>query len=635
MELICRTCFRLATALLLKEQTKGLWHLMLSTIKRFLVGRPLTTDRVTHERLSKKKALAIFSSDALSSVAYATEQILIVLGGAAVTYNAYPWTWPISLSIVGLLWILIFSYRQTIQAYPGGGGAYTVCKENLGGYASLVAAASLIIDYILTVAVSIAAGTAAMTSAFPDLYPHRVLISTIAIFLLMLMNLRGIRESGTVFAIPTYIFIFSMFTMFGWLTYLYEVHPPAIVTSTLMPTSTEGVGAWLIFVAFASGCTALTGVEAISNGVMAFKQPEQKNARITLVWMGAILAVMFLGVSYFAHAYGITSKPDDTVISQLARLLNFDPIYYLIQVATAGILFLAANTSFNGFPMVTSLMAEDRFLPRQLASRGDRLVFSNGILGLGFASMVLIWVFKSEVNLLVHMYALGVFLSFSLSQAGMVKHWLKTKEPHWQTSAIINGLGCVATSIAFAVIVATKFREGGWIVCVMIPIFVLEFRRIKYHYLIVGNQLRLVGPAPATPAVAAHHVIIPVSGIHKGVLEALNYARSITKDITACYIDITPRVTERIILDWKKYGMGTELKILPSPYRSIIRPLLDYIEQESRSRPNTMITVIIPEFVTARWWQNLLHNQTAIVIRTALAFKRRIVVTSVRYHLAK
>ena len=608
---------------------------MLSEIKRILVGRPLTTDRVTHERLSKKKALAIFSSDALSSVAYATEQILIVLGGAAVTVNAFPWTWPISLSIVGLLWILIFSYRQTIQAYPGGGGAYTVCKENLGGYPSLVAAASLIIDYVLTVAVSIAAGTAAVTSAIPSLYEHRVLISTIAIFILILMNLRGIRESGTVFAVPTYIFIISIFSMFIWLGYSYINAPPTEGMAPLMPVSTQGVGVWLILVAFSSGCTALTGVEAISNGVMAFNQPEQKNARTTLVWMGAILALMFLGVSYFAHVFGINFKPDDTVISQLARHMNFDPLYFLIQAATAGILFLAANTSFNGFPMVTSLMAEDRYLPRQLASRGDRLVFSNGILGLGFASMFLIWVFKSDVNLLIHMYALGVFLSFSLSQGGMVKHWLKTKEENWRFSIVVNGLGCLATTIAFLVIVATKFTEGGWIVCVLIPIFVLEFRRIKYHYLVVGNQLRLVGPAPPTHEAAAHYVIIPVSGIHKGVLEALHYARSISKDIVACYIDITPRVTERIIADWMKYGMGTELKILPSPYRSVIRPLLDFIELETKERPKSMVTVIIPEFVTSRLWQNVLHNQTAIIIRTALAFKKRIVVTSVRYHLTR
>jgi amino acid transporter len=461
-----------------------------------------------------------------------------------------------------------------------------------------------------------------------------VLISNAAILILTVMNLRGLRESGSVFAFPTYVFIFSMFGMFAWLGFS-SFHQPHEVLVSLAPHTYEGVGIWLIFVAFANGCTALTGVEAISNGVTAFKHPEQDNAKTTLVWMGLILGSLFLGVSYFAHVYSILPNDQETVISQLARHLNNPFCYYLIQTATALILFLAANTSFNDFPRVASLLADDRYLPRQLASRGDRLVFSNGILGLGAISMVLIWLFNAEVQLLIPLYAMGVFLCFSMSQAGMVKHWLIYKGPHWHWSAVVNAMGCVATAIALIVIVMTKFPHGGWIVCLLIPFLVFSFRRIRHHYVVVGRQLSIQGePKPMGPP-PQHRVIVPVSGIHKGVIEALSYARSISKDIVACYIDITPRITERIIGEWERYGMGIELKILRSPYRSVTRPLLEFIENESLKHPEGMITVIIPEFVTARWWQNILHNQTAIIIRTALAYKKHVVVTSVRYHLTR
>jgi amino acid transporter len=491
-----------------------------------------------------------------------------------------------------------------------------------------------LIDYILTVAVSIAAGTAALTSAYPGLYPHRVLISNAAIFILMVMNLRGVRESGAIFASPTYLFIAAYIAMFVWIGFDVITNHP-IHGVPLQPSSLQGVGLWLVLVAFANGCSALTGVEAISNGVTAFKQPEQRNAKVTLAWMGVILAFLFLGVTYFAHVYDILPRDQETLVSQLARHTNNHWFYLLIQASTAMILFLAANTSFNGFPLVTSLLAEDRYLPRQLASRGDRLVFSNGILALGFIAMFLIWAFQAEVNHLIPVYALGVFLCFTLSQFGMVKHWLNLKGPGWVRSAIINSMGGIVTGVALLVIVATKFPHGGWIVCIMIPLFVLNFRRIRHHYVIVGRQLSLNGPPPPLKPPASHRVIIPVSGIHKGVLEALNYARSISPNVTAVYIDITPRITKRIIAEWERYGMGVELKILRSPYRSVTRPLLDFVDQESQKKPDGMITVIIPEFVTAKWWQTLLHNQTAIIIRTALAFRRRVVVTSVRYHLAR
>ncbi len=615
-------------------------------IKKILVGQPLTTECLASERLSKKKALAVFSSDALSSVAYATEEILIVLVASTAAIHAIPWATPIALTIVLLLWILIFSYRQTISAYPNGGGAYTVCKENLGTTVGLVAGASLIIDYILTVAVSVAAGTAAVTSAFPQLLPHAVLIANSAILLLTLTNLRGIRESGAIFSIPTYLFIFGMFALFAGLYFCTSAPAGGVLGASnvggimtahlpLFPHKGEGIGIWVILVAFASGCTALTGVEAISNGVTAFKHPEQQNAKTTLVLMGSILALLFVGVTYYANHFGIVPKSDETIISQLAHMVGNLPFYYFIQASTAGILFLAANTSFNDFPRVASLLAEDRFLPRQFASRGDRLVFSNAIVGLGMISMILIWLFRAEVHLLIPMYAIGVFLSFSLSQAGMVKHWIKLKERGWRMSAVINFFGCIATTIVLLVIVVTKFAHGGWIVCAMIPFFVWNFLRIKHHYLIVGAQLRIDGPPPALKPPAVHHVIIPVSGIHRGVLEALNYARSISDDVIACYIDISPRVTDRINTEWAKYGMGVPLKVLSSPYRSVIRPLLDYVDEESVRHPEGLITVIIPEFVIAKWWQNLLHNQTALIIRAALAFKPRVVVTSVRYHLRR
>lgn len=603
-------------------------------LKKLLVGQPLASDRVTHERLSKKKALAIFSSDALSSTAYATEEILRVLVPAVAMIHYAHWSVPIAIAIVGLLWILILSYRQTIAAYPNGGGAYTVSKENLGTRLGLVAGAALIIDYILTVAVSAAAGAAAVTSAFPSLREHSVLICNIAIIVLMFINLRGIRESGTIFAVPTYIFIFSLIVLFGFLVFA-PSETAVKSTATLFPQAGEQISWWLLLVAFASGCTALTGVEAISNGVQAFKKPEQTNAKQTLVAMGVILAILFFGITYFANVYAIVPKSEETVVSQLARLSNSSALYYLIQAATAGILFLAANTSFNGFPQVASLLADDRFLPRQFASRGDRLVFSNAIVGLGLISMFLVWLFNANVHHLIPLYAIGVFLSFSLSQAGMVKHWLKTKETGWQKGIVINVIGLVATTVVLLIIITTKFTHGGFIVVFMIPLLVFEFQRIKRHYLIVGDQLRIEGPPPAVQTPASHHVIVPVSGIHRGVIEALHYARSISGDITACYIDITPRVTQRIAAEWAKYGMGVQLKVLSSPYRSVIKPLLDFVDEESKRMPNGMITVIIPEFVTAKWWQNLLHNQTAIIIKTALAFKPRVVVTSVRYHLSK
>lgn len=604
------------------------------SIKKLLLGQPLSTDRVSFEKLSKRKALAVFSSDAISSVAYATEEILLVLSFGVIAVNAFSWSWTIALAISSLLFIVVSSYRQIVKAYPTGGGGYTVCKENFGDKVSLLAGSALITDYTLTVAVSVAAGTAAVTSAFPALFEHRIGIATAAILVLMLINLRGIRESATIFAVPTYIFVLSMFVLFIWLG-IKGIVEPVEATGSVVPSTLEGVGLWLVLRAFSSGCAALTGVEAISNGVKAFKKPEATNARRTLATMACILAALFLGITYFTNVYHLVPKVEETLVSQLARQTGFPPFYYFIQVATAAILFLAANTSFNGFPMLASIMADDRYLPRQLASRGDRLVYSNGIIILGLASIGLVWLFDANVHHLIPMYAIGVFLDFTLSQGGMIRHWLKNRGHQWKKSMTINAIGCVTTFVVLLIILFTKFTTGGWLICLVLPIMAYTFRKIRYHYVIVGSQLRLVGPPAPVPDVPPHHVIVPVSGIHRGVLEALNYGRSISKDITACYIGINDRQTNRIKEDWTRYGMGIKLKVLASPYRSVIRPLLDYIESERQLFPHAIITVIIPEFVTARWWHKVLHNQTAMVIKGALLFKRNVVVTNVRYHLHK
>lgn len=612
-------------------------------IKRFLVGKPIATEHQHHERLSRITALAVFSSDALSSVAYATEAILsiLILGGAA----ALGYSLPIAGGIAVLLVVVAFSYRQTIRAYPKGGGGYIVAHENLGKLPGLIAAGALLIDYVLTVAVSISAGVAAITSltstwGAPWVKDYAIEIALIFIMLVTLANLRGVKESGSIFAIPTYVFIASILILvtygisndilFGAQPVVQAIHPEFVAGET--------IGLWLILRAFAAGCTALTGIEAISDGVPAFKVPESKNAAATLTWMVTILVTMFLGITWLANAhYAIPNElTHETVVSQIARtIFGNGPIYFIIQVATAIILVLAANTAYADFPRLASFLSRDRFLPRQFSSRGDRLVFSNGILALGFFSALLVVLFHANEIAMLPLYAIGVFISFTLSQSGMVIHHFRLKEPGWKRGAMINSLGALLTAIVLMVLSITKFTHGAWAVMVLIPLLVIIFNSIHRHYHNVARQLSLEGADIPIP-LRRHTAIVLVSGIHRGVLPALQYGRSIAPDnVTAVYVNLDPDQTARIQHRWNEWGCDIPLVILESPYRSLITPLFNYIQEVDARYDDDVLTVVLPEFVPAHWWEHLLHNQTGLLIRTALIFNKGVVVTSIPYHLER
>ena len=607
--------------------------MFITRIKRLLVGDPLANEMACHERIPKWKALAVLSSDALSSVAYATEEILIPL--AAFSVAAVTWSIPIAIAITLLLVVITLSYRQTIDAYPNGGGAYTVAKENLGTIAALVAGASLLIDYTLTVSVSVAAGVENIASAFPALKSHVEALDIFLILVVMIFNLRGVKESSNLFAFPTYLFIVSFLVLIVcgiWKAMSGEVVMPVnpgAATTTAVPI-------FLLLRAFSSGCTALTGVEAISNGIPVFREPAQNNAKTTMLWMGIILGTLFLSITILAHVFGIIPKEGETAVSLLARaVFGQSFFYYVIQASTALILILAANTSYADFPRLSSLLARDRFLPRQLASLGDRLVFSNGIMGLSAAAIFLIILFKGDVHLLIPLYAVGVFLSFTLSQAGMVVHHLKYKEPHWMKSLCFNALGGVSTLIVLIVIGSTKFIHGAWIVVILIPILVAIFLRIRGHYETTARQLSKINLDEAGAiAKGAHHVaILPLSGIHPGVIDGFRYALSISKDVRLCYVELDPEATVRLKEQWKKVS-DVPIVVLPSPYRSIMEPLIQYIDEVANSNPNSIITVVIPEFITAKWYHQFLHNQTALFLHAFLRIRRRrVITTSIRYYL--
>ena len=603
-------------------------------LKRWLVGPALKTAQAAHERLSKRLALAVFSSDALSSVAYATEEILLVLvlAGAAAIHL----TLPISLAIVGLLAILTMSYREIIFEYPSGGGAYIVGKANLGELPGLTAAAALIIDYVLTVAVSVAAGIAAVTSALPSLYPHRITLGVTAILLVVVVNLRGVRESGKVFAVPTYLFIGSMGLMIavGLMKGLAGPAPVAAVASNAMADA-EPLTWFLILRAFSSGCTALTGVEVISNGVSAFHRPEPKNAATTMIMMATILGVLFIGITTLAYYFGILPKADETVVSQIARATFGEGVlYYLIQASTMAILVLAANSAFNGFPRLASILAHDGYMPQQMRNRGDRLVFSNGIMILGLVASGLIVAFSGDTHALIPLYAVGVFLSFTISQAGMVKHWLVKRDRHWRKRLLINGLGAVATAIATVIIASTKFLHGAWIVIALLPLLIAWFRSIHAHYIAVEQQV-ILQRDHRPPQPKRNTVIIPISGVNRAVLRALDYARSHSSDIRAVLVDVDKEDTALIEIKWAQWGCGIPLIVLPSPYRSVLGSLLDYIEDLLRKDPDGWVTVVLPEILPARWWQNILHNQRALMLKAAVLFKDRVMLTDVPFHLER
>jgi len=602
-------------------------------IKRIFIGNPLENEKLHEERIPKWKALAILSSDALSSVAYATEEILIPL--TAFIASAAIWSLPIACAIALLLLILTVSYRQTIDAYPNGGGAYTVAKENLGMKAGLVAGASLLIDYTLTVSVSVASGVANLSAAFPEIAEHNVIVCAIVIGIIMILNLRGVTESAGIFAYPTYFFIFSVLLMVGMGMYrmatgtLLQVHP-------VLHEAYPAIPVFLILRAFSSGCSALTGVEAITNSISIFKEPSQKNAKTTMLMMSLILGFMFFGITLIAHVAGISPQHGQTVISLVAMtVFGKTGLYYFTQFATALILFLAANTAYAGFPRLASLLAYDRFLPRQMGSLGDRLVYSNGIMGLSVFAVLLVIFFDGNVHHLIPLYAIGVFLSFTLSQSGMVIHHLKYKHKGWKKALAVNAIGALATTIVLFVISISKFNQGAWMVLVFIPFLVMLFMQICSHYLGVAKQLGSAAVDGCHPPVASlsHTAVLPLSGLHPGVMNAAQYALSISKDVRAIYVELDPSATERLQTSWNKWAPDIKLVVLKSPYRSLIRPILEYIDQVKVDTGDDMLTVIIPEFVTARWYQSFLHNQTALMLKTALLFRKGVVVTSVRYHL--
>lgn len=607
-------------------------------LKEFILGESLPTSAHAEERLSKAAALAVLSSDALSSVAYATEEILLVLVAAG--SGALGWSLPIATGIVILLVIVVMSYRQTIRAYPKGGGSYIVARENLGLYPGLVAAASLMIDYILTVVVSVSAGTAALTSAIPALQNFTVPLCLIFVFLIVVANLRGVRESGRIFMIPTYTFIVSIFILL--LIGVYQKLTGHIPHSYPDIPAEESLSLFFILRAFSAGCTALTGVEAISDGILAFKAPEWKNARITLLYMGEILGIMFLGITLLTNAYHIAPEEGQTIISSLGREILGDqnPFYYFIQIATLLILLLAANTSFADFPRLCYFLARDGFLPRQLALLGDRLVYSNGIIFLSIFAAILIIFFRGQVNAVIPLYAVGVFTSFTLSQAGMVLHWFKEKTSGWKASALMNSLGALATTLVLGVIVSTKFFLGAWLVVVAIPLVVILFINIHTHYQFVAQRLSIEGIAPSNYYIRrpkgetiAHPTVVVVGQLHRGTIEALNYARSIGDEIVAVHVDIGSSDRAKLQERWQSLAADIPLVILDSPYRSVISPIVEFVDEFENKHEGLLSTVIIPAFVTRNWWENLLHNQTTLFLKLALRAKKGRVVTTVRYFL--
>lgn len=607
--------------------------MVLSKLRRILIGSPLASSHSQHQLIPKWKALAVLSSDALSSTAYATEEIIIPLSLSGVAFATF-WSLPIALAILALMIIITISYRQTIQAYPNGGGAYIVAKDNLGTGAGLVAAAALLIDYVLTVSVSVSAGVENLISAFPQLESVQVFTCIWIILLIMVLSLRGIGESSTIFAIPTYLFIFSMFLLIVVGLFRGPVDGTPVIQKAVIDNLPD-IGIILMLRAFSSGCTALTGIEAISNGIPLFKHPQSKNANRTLVTMVVILGFLFAGITYLVNKFGLSHIEGHTLISSLSSsVFGNSFFYYLVQASTALILFLAASTSYADFPRLSSLLAKDRYAPRQLASIGDRLVFSNGVIGLTVAAIVLVIVFGGRTHYLIPLYAVGVFISFTLSQAGMVIHHYKLRESGWFRSALMNGLGALTTAIVSIVIAGFKFTHGAWMVIVLIPIIVYAFQRIHFHYVMFAREISQSHyDMEKLEKIPDHVVVIPISGLHRGVKNAIRYGMSISHDLRICFVKTDEESYQRMMNSWNDKFPNLKLHVLESPYRSISGPILDFIDDVSREHPAEFITVIFPEFVTAKWRHQLLHNQTAWLIKLSLIYKKNIIVTSVKYHL--
>ncbi len=620
------------------------------SISHFLIGRPLQTADAPHETIGKAVGLAVFASDALSSNAYATQEILVILAAAGTT--AFGYVVPISMVIVALLAIVVISYEQIIHAYPNGGGAYIVAYDNLGRFPALVAGAALLTDYILTVSVSVSSGVAQIVSAYPQLFAYRVPIAVACVGFITLVNLRGVRESGAAFAIPSYFFIAVMFLTIG--TGLVRTFTGDLGTVVNPPTiehfgeAVSGVTAFLLLHAFSSGTAALTGVEAISNGITAFKEPRSRNAGITLLWMAFILAALFLGISFLAREVQAVPSEAETVISQLARTVfgGQGIPYLLVIIGTTVILILAANTAFAGFPRLSAMLASDGFLPRQLTFRGSRLVYSYGIISLGALASVLIIVFQASVTRLIPLYAIGVFLSFTLAQAGMARRWWRighlkgassselNYDPRWALKMVSNSFGAVCTGIVMFVFAITKFRDGAWVVLILTPLLIGMFLWVKSHYTTLASRLSLENYGEPPPYDVRHRVIVPISNVHQGTLAALRYARMLSDDVTAVHVSMDPEDTEKVRKKWEKWGRGTRLVIVDSPYRLFLEPLLDYVKEILSARqPNETITIIVPHFVPEHKIHNALHMQTAEMLRRELLSTPGVVITEVPYQV--
>jgi amino acid transporter len=609
--------------------------------RSWLLGRSLATSDAPHQTLGKAVALAVFGADALSSIAYAPQEMLVIL--AAAGSSAFGYAFPISIVIVVLLAIVTISYQQTIHAYPGGGGAYTVARENLGDLAAQVAGTALLTDYVLLAAVAISSGVAQVVSAFPALFPYRVELSVGLLLLIMLANLRGVKESGQVFAFPTYFFLaMTVLTVgAGFVRYFTGSLGPLTDPPLDAIRATQPLTLFLLLRAFSNGTTALTGVECISNGVTAFKEPCTHNAARTMVWMSGLLGVLFLGVTFLLGAIVAVPAESETVISQLARMVfGGRNIFYLGTIAaTTIILVLATNTAFADFPRLTAAIGKDGFLPRQLAYRGSRLVFSRGIIALTAIATLLIIVFQASVTALVPLWAVGVFVSFTLSQAGMTRHWWRSghgqlqADRGWRWKMVVNGFGALCTAAVSIIFAVTKFRDGAWIIVLLIPSLVAILIIIHRHYarLAVDLSLDQFGRPERT---RRHRVIMPISGVHRGTLITLDYARSLSPDVTAVHISIDPAETERVRRKWEQWGEGVRLVIIDSPYRAFLEPFLEYVEGIRRQRQaNERITIVVGQLVPRHWWHNLLHTQTAFWLRFALLSKSGIVVTEVPYQV--
>jgi len=645
-------------------------------LRRALLGRRLASDETHHTKVGNLVGLAVFSSDALSSVAYATQEIMASLSMAMGTHGmaavagvaAAHWLFGLSvyvaIGIVALLIILGISYRQTIMAYPGGGGAYIVAMENLGDTAAQTAGAALLTDYILTVAVSVSSGVAAITAVIPALQGHNVAITLTAILFIALANLRGVKESGALFSIPTYGFILciGILLLTGAMKWVSGAGPVAAPTMEQASESLRGAQhlaglalVWVFMRAFSAGCTALTGVEAISNGITVFKEPSSHNAAKTMIWMVGVLGTMFLGITLLSHHFGIVyhhsvdpTIVNETLLSKLCKAVYGNStqgvqglaklMYYITQGFTFAILVVAANTAYADFPRLAALQAKDGFLPKQFTSQGDRLVFSNGIMILSIVAGVLVVLFHANTDVLLPLYALGVFLGFSISQTGMVVHWMKLRGKHWHAKAVVNGIGAVASTIVMLDIAVTKFAGGAWIVIVLVPTLVFIFFNIHRHY--IGLQAKLAASRLDAALPSKHHAIVLVSSIHKGVVDALRYARQISGNrVEALHVDLGSDgfnegpAMEKMRSDWMSYGMGVPLRTVPSPYRRIVEPILEEIDRFQQAEPDVSLTVILPEYVPAMWWQRFLHNQMALRIKAMLMMRPGVIVTTVRMHV--